>query len=404
MCMPKRVIGLVALGGALALAGCGTDRAGLSDGPCNGPGTGGPRVVYRAEPTAEEPRVSSAGIEQTIDVMCKRSRQLGAPGALIERLRANRIVVRLGPGQTAPQIAAAVGIPARLSFYDWDGNVLGNPEVPETDLRKAVKAAAADRPAAEQSDLPPGGAEEETVQRYHGDQVRIERFYDRRNNATVPTYYAFNSAGGLIGGPESSCSGLGEDLTGGHRMARGSINAGGIDAKNCAARLTTRKMLPAGAELYVVPRGIRIVAAPRPGGGAPEVGPLGASTGWYVLEDDAAMTSVDIESAKAVKDKATGATGIKLTFTDDGAEAYRQLTGAIAERGLEAPASGSPRHAITLDAQLLSLSAIDPATSPNGLDPDKGALIPAIGGAGRADLLAKLIDSGPLPLNVRQAP
>jgi preprotein translocase subunit SecD len=404
MCMPTRVIGLTLALGALALAGCGTNREALDDGPCTGPGTGGPRVVYRAEPTTEEPRVSSAGIEQTITVMCKRSRELGAEGALIERLRGNRIVVRLGPGTNAPQTAAAVGIPARLSFYDWDGNVIGNPEVPETDLRNAVKAAAAHQPAAEVSDLPPGGAEQETVQRYHGDQARIDKFYDRKNNATVPSYYVFTSAGGLLGGPESSCAGLGEDLTGGHRMPRGSINAGGIDAQACAARLTARKMLPAGAEVYVVPRGIRIVAAPRPGGGAPGIGPEGASTGWYVLEDDAGMTSTDVASAKAVKDKATGAAGLKLSFTDDGAEAYRQLTGAIAERGLEAPANGSPRLAIAFDDQLLSLTAIDPATSPNGLDPDAGATIPAVGGAGRAQLLAKLITSGPLPLNVRQAP
>jgi preprotein translocase subunit SecD len=402
--MPKRVIGLAVALGALAVAGCGASQDEISNGPCNGPGTGGPRVVYRAEPTSEEPRVTSAGIQRTIDVMCKRSRQLGAEGALIDRLSGNRIVVRLGPGADSSQTAVAVGIPARLAFYDWDSNVIGNPEVPETDLRKAVKAASLAHPNAEVSDLPPGGAEQETVQRYHGDQQRIDAFYDRRNNATVPSYYAFDSTGALAGGPEASCSGLGEDLTGGRRQARGSINAGDVDAHTCAARLAARKMLPAGAEIYVVPRGIRVVAAARPGGGAPGTGAEGTSTGWYVLEDDAALTSIDIDSAKPFKDPATGATGLKLTFTDDGAEAYRQLTTAIAQKGLEAPANGSPRLAIALDDQLLSLTAIDPQTSPNGLDPDVGAVVPSVGGPARAELLVKLIDSGPLPLNVRAAP
>jgi preprotein translocase subunit SecD len=404
MCMPKRVVALALGLSVLAVAGCGTNGDPLDDSPCTGPGTGGPRVVYRAEPTNEEPRVTSAGIEQTIAVMCKRTRQLGAEGALIERLRGNRIVVRLGPGASSARTAIAAGFPARLAFYDWDSNVIGNPEVPQTDLRKAVKKASVAKPIAEPSDLPPGGAEPETLQRYHGDQQKIQRFYDRRNNATVPTYYAFAANGALIGGPDSSCSGLGEDLTNGYRIARGSINAGGVDAKTCTARLAARKILPPGTQIYVVPRGIRVVAAARPGGGVPGIGAEATSTGWYVLEDDAAMTNADVASARTVKDKTTGATGLKLTFTDDGAEAYRMLTSQIAERGIEAPANGSPRLAIALDDQLLSLTAIDPQASPNGLDPDAGAIVPNVGDAARAELLSKLIDSGPLPLNVRAAP
>ena len=52
----------------------------------------------------------------------------------------------------------------------------------------------------------------------------------------------------------------------------------------------------------------------------------------------------------------------------------------------------------------MSLAAIDPAANPDGLDPDDGALIANLGGAARARLLAKLIDAGALPLNVRPAP
>jgi preprotein translocase subunit SecD len=406
--MPKRVIGLAVAVGTVALAGCAANRGAVAEGPCDGPGTGGPRVVYRAEPTTEEPRVTSAGIERTIEVMCKRSRELGAQGARIVRLRGNRIVVRLGPGQDSTQTAIAVGIPARLAFYDWDKNVIGNPDVPDRDLLKAVRRAAAARPAAEPSDLPAGGAEPETVTRYGGDARRVEAFYDRRNDAAVQTYYAFDPNGDLAGGPEASCAGLGEDLAGGRRQARGSIRAGDVDAATCRNRLGARKLLPVGAEVYVVPRGIRVVAAARPGGGAPgtsaDGGPPAPSTGWYVLEDDARLTSQDIGSADPIKDAATGSSGLKLTFTDDGAEAYRALTTSIVETGLQDPASGSPRLAIALDDQLLTLTAIDPHTSANGLDPGAGASVPSVGGSARAELLAKLIDSGALPLSVRTAP
>jgi hypothetical protein len=95
---------------------------------------------------------------------------------------------------------------------------------------------------------------------------------------------------------------------------------------------------------------------------------------------------------------------VLVEFTSDGATAYRALTQAIAERGAEEPSGGDPRLAVALDDQLVSLAAIDPAANPDGLDPDAGAVIGNLGGAGRARLLAKLIDAGALPLGVRPAP
>ena len=52
----------------------------------------------------------------------------------------------------------------------------------------------------------------------------------------------------------------------------------------------------------------------------------------------------------------------------------------------------------------MSLAAIDPTANPSGLNPEDGALIGNLGGAARARLLAKLLDAGALPLNVRPTP
>jgi preprotein translocase subunit SecD len=404
--MRKIASGALAAAAAVLLASC--SRAGDEEAnrPCEGPGTGGPRVVYRPEPTPDAPRVTRAAVEQTIEVMCHRTRELGSRGARIRSLHGDRIGVRLGPGTDASQTAVALGIPARLAFYDWDGNVIGNPDQPLTDLMRAVHRAEAARPQAEADDLPPGGAERSTVDRYHGDERRIRVFYDRRNDAVGPTYYA--AAGGrIVAGPETSCAGLAVALG---RAPRGESAAGDLDAAACGRRLAGRG-LPAGGSVHVVPRGIRVVAAARPGGGAAGSErdeltgrPPEQPAGWYVIEDDAGVRPDAVEKATERTDKTTGATGVLVDFTADGATAFRSLTQAIVDRGVDAPSRGDPRLAVALDDQLVSLAAIDPVANPGGLNPEDGALIGNLGGAGRARLLAKLLDAGALPLNVRPAP
>ena len=155
---------------------------------------------------------------------------------------------------------------------------------------------------------------------------------------------------------------------------------------------------------------VRVIAAARPGGGAAGVGEdtvPGASpapnAGWYVIEDDAGVLPDGVEDAEERADAATGASGVLVTFTADGATAFRALTQSIAERGARRPARGDPRLAVALDDQVVSLAAIDPAVNPGGLDPEQGTLIGDLGGEGRARMLARLIDAGPLPLNVRPA-
>jgi hypothetical protein len=404
--MPKKFIGVAGVAAIVALAGCGTARDQAADQPCTGPGTGGPRAVYRAEPTPDEPAVTAAGLEGTIDVMCKRAHALGADGARIVRLRSNRIVVRLGPGKNAEQTAKAVGVPARISLYDWDNNVVGNADRPLPDLIQAVRRASSRSPQPEDEDLPMGGAEQQTSQRLRDDPEKLALFYDELNDASGPSYWAFRGEERLAG-PETSCAGLLEALSKSRRQARGAIREGDIGAEDCRQRLSNRRVLPQGSQVFVVPRGVRVVQAPRPGGGAPgttATGDPGPSPGWFVLEDDAGLTNDDLEDADPVKDDVTGTVGIRLEFTKDGAEKYRRLTAGIAERGLEDPTGASPRFAIVFDDQVLSLGSIDPQTTPEGLDPEAGARIPNVGGQERAELFSKLIGSGALPLEVRPVP
>jgi preprotein translocase subunit SecD len=399
----------IVLAASLAIAGCaGTDEPD-ADRPCEGPGTGGPRAIYRAEPTPDAPRVNRAALESTAEVMCRRAQSLGSRGARIRPLRGGRIGVRLGPSDDANQTVIALGVPARLAFYDWDANVIGSPDRPVADLQRAVERAESVRPEAEAEDLPPTGPERRTVRRFRGDEARIRAFYDRRNDASGATYYAAAGAE-VVAGPETSCAGLAVALAPRGRPPKGPSAAGDLDAGQCGRRLTGRG-LPAGGVVHVVPRGVRVIAAARPGGGDPgdanEVAPTTPPeqpAGWYVVEDDAGVLPDGIEAAEERSDPATGAGGVLVEFNSDGATAYRSLTVSIAERGADRPKRGDPRLAVALDDQLVSLTAIDPAASPDGLDPDEGAQIGDLGDAERAKLLAKLIDAGALPLNVRPAP
>ena len=407
--MRKLASAAAAVAAAALIAACAGSGDEQADRPCEGPGTGGPRVVYRPEPTPDAPRVTRAAIEQTIEVMCQRARSLGSRGARIRQLRGDRIIVRLGPGPDASQTAVALGIPARLAFYDWDANVIGNPDQPLPDLTRAVRRGESAEPQAEEDDLPATGAEPSTVDRYDGDEERIRRFYDRRNDAVGPTYYA-QSGDRFVAGPETSCAGLAVALSPRGRPPRGDSAAGDLDAAACGRRLVGRG-LPAGGSVHVVPRGIRVVAAARPGGGAAGSDgdeltgtPSEQAAGWYVLEDDAGVLPDEIDKAEERTDESTGTTGVRAEFTTDGASAFRGLTRAIVERGVDDPATGDPRLAVALDDQLVSLAAIDPTANPGGLNPEDGALIGNLGGAARARLLAKLLDAGALPLNVRPTP
>src|SRR3954453_13907273 len=168
--MRKALRGAVLMTVAVGLASCSGASDEQANRPCEGPGTGGPRVVYHPEPTPDAPRVSRAGIEQTIEVRRRRSSARGAHGARNRAVRGDRIVLRLGPGPEAAQTATALGVPGRLAFYDWDPNVIGSPARPRPDLLRAVRRAEAERPRAEPEDVPVAGAGQRTVERYKGDQ------------------------------------------------------------------------------------------------------------------------------------------------------------------------------------------------------------------------------------------
>ena len=132
--------------------------------------------------------------------------------------------------------------------------------------------------------------------------------------------------------------------------------------------------------------------------------------GWYVLEDNPALTNGDLAGAEQVIEVAmeagtpgSGARAVALTFTDDGETAFENLTRDVARRGAElatpgVPAMNNAQHfAIVVDGRVTALPYINYEQAPDGIDGASGAQISGDFTLQTARELAAVLDSGPLP-------
>src|SRR3954454_15367590 len=112
---------------------------------------GGVQLVYRAEPTAQQP-VDADSMQRSIDLMQQRVNEFGVSEAELFRSGENQIEVNLPGVKDAEAAARQVGSTAQLFFYDWEANILdekcktdpdqnANQRQPITGLRAAVSQA-----------------------------------------------------------------------------------------------------------------------------------------------------------------------------------------------------------------------------------------------------------------------
>ena len=143
-----------------------------------------------------------------------------------------------------------------------------------------------------------------------------------------------------------------------------------------------------------VPGGVRVVRAE----GVPA-----AADRWYALADSAALGNADVSVVKAMRDPSTGDPIVTFDLTPRGQAAFSELTRAIAHRGGAAAAPGddplrAAQHlAIVLDDQLASVPFIDFREVPDGIDGSSGAQIQGGLTLQRAQQIAAILESGPMP-------
>src|SRR3954467_14881886 len=153
---------------------------------------GGVELVYQGRPTPQVPKVTPAAIDDAIKTIRKRTDALGVSEPEIQRSGADQISIGLPNVKNAARAEQQVGTTAQLQFYDWEPNVLNeNPNTPDISLFKAVTDASKQKPKAEATDVPPGGASKAVEERFGGDEKKIQEYYDRQNDTAGDKYYVF---------------------------------------------------------------------------------------------------------------------------------------------------------------------------------------------------------------------
>src|SRR3954453_10357973 len=113
---------------------------------------GGVQLVYKGEPTAQQPTVTQEALQRSLDIMRKRVDAFGVSEPELLLAGDQQIEVNLPGVEDAERAAQQVGSTAQLFFYDWEANLLdekckpnadenSNEKTPITGFYKAVQTA-----------------------------------------------------------------------------------------------------------------------------------------------------------------------------------------------------------------------------------------------------------------------
>jgi len=413
---------------------------------------GGVELVYQGRPTPKVPKVTPQAIDDAINTIRKRTDALGVSEPEIQRAGANEISIGLPAVKNAARAEQQVGTTAQLQFYDWEPNLyldlngkvttLGNLELsnPQQGLQlgatgqgalplyQAVQLASKLKPTPEVDDIPPGGPSKAVVQRFHGNQELIRRYYDQRNDTAGDKYYLFGPAtkgaqrqlirpgevkageGGASQANDASayyggCAEIATDFT---QTAAAKRQHGGAakPAKGTACPSTLKQLdghgPPAGSIVVKVPRGIVVIKQQKD-----RSAPKNRAEAYYVLEDDSELSGSDIRDPKQASDPQTSEPIVTFSFTDAGRKAFARATKREAHRGQDLLAPGASneqkeqRFAISLDNQIVSLATISFVQNPEGIPGDTGAQINGIGSLTQTQDLAENLRIGALPISLK---
>src|SRR6187549_480795 len=357
--------------------------------------SGGTELIYQGTPTGKVEEVSGDDIERSIGIIRERVDELGVAEPEVSRLGEDNISVSLPDVTNAQRAIDQVGTTAQLYFYDWEPNLIGREKViggfPGSEPPPGPVKEADDEWVAAGRSI----SKQENVQlilsgAYPTAYAAVKLATEQKPepdctecSTNRPRYYLFSkdSAHELIAGPEFARRDLYISATGKKRQAKG--------------------------EVMVVPPGT-IVVSELP---SSQDGSVieDAEPGWYALRDRPALSGDDITDSKQEFDQLKNP-NVTFDFTDDGQEAFHEVTRRIAQRG-RARAIGpageraeelAGRFAVVLDNEVKTRPSIDFEQNPDGIDGRNGAEI----SGGFADIqdaqdLATFLQIGALPINLK---
>jgi SecD/SecF fusion protein len=321
---------------------------------------GGVQLVYKGEPTAQQPTVTQEALQRSLDIMRKRVDAFGVSEPELLLAGDQQIEVNLPGVEDAERAAQQVGSTAQLFFYDWEKNILdenckadpdqnANDKTPITGFYNAVKQA---------SKCPPQK--------------------DGNNNAAdAPRFYAFD------------------------KTTKKPLNGGQPSDSRAAALQDLNPEQRKNAEVLEVPEGILVVRSEKPSVDAPP------PDSFWVIADNPALSGTDIKNPEQNFDQRAGNEPIvTFDFTDKGRKAFSRITREIAQRGrdnalpTDNPINASQHFAIVLDDELVSAPYINYAENPDGIDGSNGAQISGSFTIDSAQDLAKILEIGALPIRL----
>jgi SecD/SecF fusion protein len=367
---------------------------------------GGVELIYQGTPTGQVTEVRGEDIERSIDIIRQRIDKLGVSEPEVSRLGTTEISVSLPDVTNAQRAIDQVGTTAQLYFYDWEPNLIGreqaiggNPggEPPAEALAEANQewtAAARSPTKAENQQLIFSGA---FPKAYAAVKLASEQKPEpdcSDCSTDLPRYYLFSadSTKKLLAGPETTRKDLFVTATGKKRAVKEDCDD---KTEECP-------------EILVVPPGTVVVSelpSDRDGSVIETAEP-----GWYALRDRPALSGTDITDPKQEFDQLKQP-NVAFEFTDEGREAFQEVTRRIALRG-QARAFGqvtgeqaeelSGRFAVVLDNEVKTRPLINFAENPDGIDGRTGAQISGgFNSITDAQDLATILQIGALPINLK---
>src|SRR5438270_2752607 len=324
---------------------------------------GGVELVYQGQPTPQQPKVTAEAVQRALDIIRKRVDAFGVSEPEIQRSGSDQIVVGLPGAKNAQRAIKQVGKVAQLYFYDWEPNVIGpngkpdpsNPQVTQTPIPSLYDAVVL------ASKRPP-------IQNGH--------------NTVGDQFYLFDSAHRLCSGPQETQRDL------------------------FAEKLPER--CQSGTQVLKVNTGTVLVRGEKPD--VSQKVPKNFNRGWFVLNDNPALTGTDITNPKQTFDNGPGGNNdpiVTMDFTGKGRDKFQKVTRAIAQRGVTQQVPGQSSQnafqhfAIVLDSELVSRPYIDFNQNPDGIDGRNGAQISGGFTIGSAQDLAKTLQFGALPIRLK---
>src|SRR5689334_18255659 len=89
---------------------------------------GGTELVYQARPTPQTPTVDASAIDRSIEIIRRRTDTLGVSEPEISTVGSTGIIVGLPNVQNAGQAIQQIGKTSQLHLYDFEANVIPNPQ------------------------------------------------------------------------------------------------------------------------------------------------------------------------------------------------------------------------------------------------------------------------------------